>query len=157
MHFGSEWQHSWPKYFCKRLLRYECLAKQELSYVSELIWKYLKRSFQSTQSNSNRKESNEVSTIKISKQICYPFLKKLLDLDTQGCINNSCPRIHDDIFSWKKSMIQNQISNIPNVEEVVEALKSPKLFAWNATNPKESEEASLDTKTQILISQMSQS
>jgi hypothetical protein len=106
----------------------DCLSKQELTVINETIWKSLKKTIQSP-TNSHKIDVYDSGTIKIAKQICYPFLKNALDLDVQGCTNNSCPRIHDDIFSWKKSMIQNQIQNIPNAEEVLLALKSSKKFA----------------------------
>jgi hypothetical protein len=105
------------------------ISPKKLTFVNQLTWEALFVNRVPTTPLNNlsikKRESADSST---AKQICFPFLRHFLGIDSQSCNNTNCPRVHEDIATWRKEAIVSGVSMAPRSNELVTAINSSNLF-----------------------------
>ena len=120
---------NYGEYFAK--VFQEFINPNKLTFVNQLTWEALfnKNPVNATTNYSIRKRDIENNfSNKNNKQVCFPFLRNFLGLDTQSCNNNNCPRVHEDVTNWSKVNLINSISMMPRSEEVITAINESNRF-----------------------------
>jgi hypothetical protein len=106
------------------------ISPHKLNFVNQLTWQalFVNKIPTTPLTNLSLKKRDGIDSA-TTKQICFPFLRHFLGMDTQSCTNISCIRIHEDITTWKKAALVHAVSMAPNSAEIVAAINSSNFFS----------------------------
>jgi hypothetical protein len=109
----------------------EMIEKMDLTYQGQLVWEALERSSNKQDSHKIQKDTNLIKNKlndNSTKQVCFGFLGKELGVHSIGCTKANCQRLHNEVFSCKKTFILEQLQGNEVEPDLIKAVANSDKF-----------------------------
>jgi hypothetical protein len=125
------WGDHWAALFSEKL------KNHEISHGGQLVWEHVETELSAQSLTPSKAASTKVSSAGADgKQVCFGFLRQALSVigvdgnAPSGCLKTGCSRAHENVFSFTKAYVINQLNvGSGNQQDLIAAVSSSNRFA----------------------------